>query len=81
MAIQKGVFNNKEGNIKLTNGDLAALKKIATDYGIASEEDVVSFALGILSRAEGGTVSIELKNGSVMKFMPADKLRKSVADA
>lgn len=75
MAVQKGNFTENQGEITISNGDLEALKKIAKDYQIADESDVIAFAIGILSEASGRPISIEQPDGTVKKFMPSDKLR------
>ena len=45
MAIKKEDFTEVDGKIKITNGDFQALKKIAADYSLTDESDVVAFAL------------------------------------
>lgn len=75
MAVQKGKFTETQGEITITNGDFQALKKIAADYNITDESDVIAFAIGILNKANGRAVSIEQNDGSIIRFMPADKLR------
>ncbi len=76
MAVQKkGEFTETQGEITISNGDLQALKKIAKDYGITNEADVITFAIGLLSRANGRAVSIEQEDGTVTRFLPSDKLR------
>lgn len=75
MAVIKGEFSDTEGTIKITNGDFQALKRIAEQYGITDESDVITFAIGVLSRANGKAVTVEQEDGSVVKFIPSDKLR------
>ena len=75
MAVQKGNFTDTQGEITITNGDFQALKKIAQDYGISEESDVIAFAIGVLSQANGKPISVERTDGSVIKFVPSDKLR------
>ena len=74
MAVN-GTFSNTEGTISLTNGDLAALKKIAEEYGITDPANVITFAIGVLSRANGKAVSVEQENGAAVKFIPSENLR------
>lgn len=75
MAISKEEFTDTEGKIRLTNGDFEALKKAAQDYGLSDESDVIAFALGVLSHAEGRAVITENSDGRFVKFAPADKLK------
>ena len=77
MAVIKGVFTDDRGEVTLTNGDLQALKKIAAEYGIEDETDVITFALGVLSQAKGKAISIDQEHGSVIKFVPSEKIRRS----
>lgn len=77
MAVKKGTFTDVQGEITITNGDFQALKKIAQDYKIANEEDVITFAIGILSKADGRPVAIEKPDGTSEKFMPAEKLKNT----
>jgi hypothetical protein len=42
--------------ISVTNGDLAALKKIAQEYGISDAANVITFAIGILNHTGGKAV-------------------------
>lgn len=75
MAVIKGSFTDSQGDITITNGDFQALKRIAQSYGITDVSDVITFAIGILSKANGRAISIEQEDGSVIKFIPSDKLR------
>lgn len=75
MAVKKGTFTDTQGEVTITNGDFQALKKIAKDYGITNEVDVITFAIGILSKANGKPVAVELLDGTTVKFLPADKLK------
>ena len=79
MAVIKEDFTDVEGKIKLTNGDFQALRKIAADYGLSDESDVIAFALGILNRAKGKAISVEQEDGSTIRFIPSDKLRNKTA--
>lgn len=79
MAVSKEDFTEVDGKIKLTNGDFQALKKIAADYGLTDESDVIAFALGILNRAKGKAISVEQDDGSTIRFIPSDKLRSKIA--
>ncbi|MFA6000432.1 MAG: hypothetical protein WC783_05700 [Candidatus Paceibacterota bacterium] len=75
MAVQRGTFTETQGEITITNGDFQALRKIAQDYNISDETDVITFAIGVLSRANGRAVTIEQEDGSALKLMPSAKLR------
>jgi hypothetical protein len=75
MAVQKNTFTDTQGTITITNGDFQAFKKIAKDYNITNEEDVITFAIGVLSKANGRPVAIEQADGTLAKFLPAEKLK------
>jgi hypothetical protein len=70
-----GNFTDTEGKITITNGDLAALKKIAAEYGISDTVNVITFAIGVLSRASGKAVSVEQEDGTAVKFVRSDQVR------
>jgi hypothetical protein len=70
-----GNFNEGEGKITITNGDLAALKKIAREYDISDAANVIKFAIRVLSRASGKAVSVEQEDGTSVKFLPSDQVR------
>ena len=76
MAVKKGKFTDTEGEVTITNGDFQALREIAKDYKL-DESDVITFAIGVLSRAKGKAIGFENEDGGVEKFVPADKLRKA----
>ena len=78
MAVKKGKFTETEGEITITNGDFQALKKIAKAYNLSDEADVITFAIGVLSKADGKGVALEQENGTIIKYIPADKLRKDI---
>jgi len=63
-----------EGTLHLTNGDYQALKSVANVYGLKDEADVVAFALGVFTKANGKAVVVEMNDGSLVKMMPSDKL-------
>lgn len=75
MAVKKVKFTETEGTITISNGDFQALKKIAKEYHISDETDVITFAIGVLSEAAGKPVSVEKTDGTLAKFIPSDKLR------
>jgi len=75
MAIKRIKFDQLEGTVTITNGDFQALKKIARDYNITNEEDVITFAIGVLSEANGRPVAVEKVDGTIAKFLPAEKLK------
>lgn len=74
-VIKVDTSTETEGEIRISNGDWQALRQIAQDYNISDESDVIAFAIGVLSRANGRGVSVEQPDGTLLKFMPADRLR------
>jgi hypothetical protein len=75
MAIIQEQQTDAEATLKVTNGDFQAMKKIKDQYGLGDVSDVLVFALGVLSQANGQPVSISSPEGPV-KLMPSDKLLK-----
>lgn len=74
MAISKDKFSETEGTIKITNGDFQALHKIAEQYGMTDESDVIAFAIGVLNEANGRPIQVQKNDGSLIKFAPSDDL-------
>ena len=76
MAVIKDQESTQEITIKISNGDFGALKKIKEDYNLKDISDVITFALGVLSQADGKSVTIERSDGSTLRLVPSDKLKK-----
>ena len=79
MAVNKENQTDTESTLKITNGDLLALKKIKEEYNLNDEADVLTFALGVLSQAKGKPLSIERDDGSILKLAPSEKLKKQAS--
>lgn len=77
MAVRKGNFTETEGDITITNGDFQALRKIAEEYGLADESDVIAFAIGILDQSGGQGVIIRREDGTPVRLMPSDSIRRT----
>lgn len=73
MAINK----NPDGTLNVTNGDLEALKKIRDTYGLKDESDVLAFAIGVLDKSGNQGVLVRREDGSFIRLMPSDDIRKS----
>ena len=76
MPVKKTSEKDGEATYTINNGDLVALNRIKEQYDLQDSDDVITFAIGVLSNAKGGSVSITKEDGSVMKLLPADKLKK-----
>ena len=70
------VLTKGDGEIQITNGDLAALKRIRDAYGLKDETDVVAFAIGVLDKSKGQGVAIRKEDGAAIRLMPSDNIRK-----
>lgn len=68
------ILKKGDGNIEITNGDLVALKKIAGEYSLSDESDVIAFAIGVLDLSKGLGVKVATDAG-LTTFMPSDRLR------
>ena len=71
------VLRESDGVVKVTNGDLVALKEIKDKYGLKDESAVIVFAIGVLSQAGGRPVSIIKDNGSSQSLVPSDQLKEA----
>ncbi len=77
MAVSKDPQSTDDiGKIIVSNGDWQTLKQIAEAYGVNDEADIITFAIGVLEKANGGGVSVDTKEGR-MKFVPSQKLKKT----
>lgn len=76
MPVKKTSETNGVAKYTINNGDLIALNRIKEQYDLEDSEDVITFAIGVLSNANGGSVSVTKDDGSVMRLLPADNLKK-----
>lgn len=76
MAVNETNKTDSDITINITNGDFGALKSITQQYNLKDETDVVTFAIGVLSQANGKPVSIEKEDGSVLRLTPSSRLKK-----
>jgi hypothetical protein len=53
------VLKESDGVVRITNGDLAALKEIMDKYGLKDESAVIVFAIGVLNRAGGRVIVVK----------------------
>jgi hypothetical protein len=58
--------------IEISNGHLAALKKVVADYKLIGEKEALDFMLSIMSQADGKAI-----NNGKGSFVPSDKLKES----
>lgn len=63
-------------DIEIANGDLRALKSIKDEYRLASIEDVLAFAIGVLDKASGKPITVTHDDGSTARYMPASEIKK-----
>jgi hypothetical protein len=76
MPVKKDTEENGTAKFTINNGDLIALNRIKEQYNLKDSDDVITFAIGVLSKANGGAVSVTSEDGSITKFVPADQLKK-----
>lgn len=70
------VTKQGEDTLQITNGDLEALRRIKETYGLKDESDVIAFAIGVLDKSSGQGVTVRKEDGSTVRLMPSDSLRK-----
>lgn len=80
MPVKKLSETEAEANFTINNGDLAALNRIKKQYSLKDSDDVIVFAIGILSQSNGRPVTVEKDDGSRIKLVPSDDLRRSEED-
>ena len=76
MAVRTDKDTPEEFQLTIYNGDLEALNKIKEQYHLKDGEDVIIFAIGVLSQANGKPISIEREDGTTAKLLPSEQLRK-----
>ncbi|HEX6416098.1 MAG TPA: hypothetical protein VFZ62_01090 [Candidatus Saccharimonadales bacterium] len=76
MAVRKDSETSEEFKLTIHNGDLEALNKIKEQYHLKDSADVIVFAIGVLSQANGKPISIEREDGSLAKLLPSEQLKK-----
>lgn len=76
MAVRKDSETSEEAKFTVVNGDLKALNRIKEQYGLKDGDDVIVFAIGLLSQAEGRPITIENNDGTTTTLLPSDDLRK-----
>ena len=62
--------------LEIANGDLKALGSIKDKYRLASIEDVLAFAIGVLDKANGKPVAVTHDDGSTVRYMPSSGIKK-----
>jgi hypothetical protein len=80
MPVKKTSEENGEANYTINNGDLQALNRIRGQYGLRDSDDVIVFAIGLLSQSNGRPVTVTKDDGSITKLLPADELKDSNAE-
>jgi hypothetical protein len=76
MPVRKVNESEDEAQFTINNGDLGALKRIRDQYNLKDTDDVIVFALGLLSQSNGRAVKVEKNDGSVISLLPADELKR-----
>lgn len=76
MPVKKESENDGEAKFIINNGDLQALNRIRDEYNLRDSDDVITFAIGVLSQSKGRSVSIQQDDGSVIKLLPSDQIKK-----
>ena len=59
MAVTKTTDTDQELILKVTNGDLTALKQIKSEWKFKKVEDIIRFALAVLVQSEDHSVTIK----------------------
>jgi len=76
MAVRKDSETEEEAQFTVLNGDLKALNRIKEQYGLKDGDDVIVFALGLLSQGGGRPVTITKDDGTTTSLLPSDDLKK-----
>jgi hypothetical protein len=76
MPVRKDSEENGEAKYTINNGDLQALNRIKDQYGLEDTDDVIVFAIGLLSQSNGRAVAVTKDDGSTIRLLPSDELKK-----
>lgn len=76
MAVRKDSEEDGEAKFTINNGDLQALNRIKDQYNLTDGDDVLVFAIGLLSQSNGRPVTIVKDDGTTIKLLPSDELRR-----
>lgn len=63
MPVKKTSEKDGEAKYTINNGDLVALNRIKEEYDLQDSDDVITFAIGVLSNAKGGALALQKKMG------------------
>lgn len=76
MPVVKTSEDNGEAHYTINNGDLEAINRIKEQYGLRDSDDVITFALGVLSQSNGRSISVTKEDGSIANLLPSDQLKR-----
>lgn len=76
MPVRKDSDQDGAATYTINNGDLQALKRIKDQYGLRDTNDVITFAIGVLSQSNGRAVTITKDDGSTTRLLPSDELKQ-----
>lgn len=80
MPVRKTSESGKEAEYTINNGDLEALNEIKERYGLRDSDDVITFAIGVLSQSNGRAISVTDDEGNMIKLLPSEQLTKQDDD-
>lgn len=78
MAVHKDSEQDGVANYTINNGDLIALNNIKEKYDLRDSDDVITFAIGVLSQSGAKPISVEKEDGTIAKFLPADHMKRQI---
>jgi hypothetical protein len=73
MAIVKTTDTDQELLLKVTNGDLAALKELQKKWKFKKIEDIIRFALAVMVKSDDVALTIN-QDGKSSTLSPANEL-------
>lgn len=76
MPVRKTSDTDGIAEYTINNGDLQALKRIKEQYGLRDTDDVITFAIGVLSQSNGRAITVTKDDGSTTRLLPSDELKQ-----
>lgn len=77
MAVRKDNEQDGVATFTINNGDLAALNDIKEKYHLRDNDDVLTFAIGVLKQAGGRPVTIQNEQGAISSLLPSEELQRN----
>ena len=80
MAVVKTTDTDQELTLKVTNGDIVALKNVKEKWRFKNIEDIIRFALAVMVKSDDQAVTVK-QSGESTTLSPSDDLLEPKTEA